>query len=114
PIGCSALRSRKKDLMLPLPALLLSVLLGSPIQSPSAPAPQAVVGGFEDGAAAFASTSNGASILAAWRDGDVMHVARLFPWLTADPSSVQTFALQPGHSASINPLVTTDDAQFLV
>src|ERR1051326_7143158 len=78
------LSAYKKSPMIPV--LLLSVLLGSPIRSASAPAPPSVVGD-ADPAASFAAAANGATILAAWRDGDVMNIARLYPWLTADPRS---------------------------
>jgi len=63
-------------------------------------------------AAAIASAGN--SILTAWNTGDATFVARLYPWLTADPTSIQKFALQPGHEIGGYPQIATDGSEYLV
>jgi hypothetical protein len=93
-------------------ALLLSIVISAPIRSGSmavAPRSENVV----EPAAAVAS-GNPDSILAAWRVGDTVQVARLYSWLLADQASLQTFALQPGHSQSVSPQIATGGTVYFV
>jgi hypothetical protein len=91
-------------------ALLLSILISAPVRSGSMViAPR----NLDEPAAAVAS-GNPESILAAWRDGDTVQVARLHSWLLADQASLQTFTLQPGHSGSASPQIASDGVQYLV
>jgi hypothetical protein len=93
-----------------LAALLLSILISSPVRSGSMTiAPR----NLDEPAAAVAS-GNPDSILAAWRVGDTVQVARLHSWLLADQASLQTFALQPGNSGSASPQVASDGVKYLV